>query len=353
VFNRGSLKLTLEKSPIKLVNYETISCNSKLSDETNLEESIEDIDVQSVYNEELDTFIQDLEVQDFSKALEDARSEVIQINASHIRNMRDAGGVTAPMVTEVQELLSLFGIPYVVAPMEAESQCAYFQIHKMIDGIITDDSDVFLFGGDVVYKNMFDNKKFVQRYTMSEMNDEMGLTRIELIQMAYLLGSDYTIGVKGIGPVSSIEIVTTWQSETLAGLSLFKDWVADLQKGIVGDIEGRELNGLIAACKKIKFQENFPDPRIMNAYLDPVVDESKEIFTWGKPQLEQLTLYLKNKLGWEKEKINDIIVPVMKGMQDKRQTTIESFFPFLPKKSKSKRVLNATRGGRKRQRSGD
>lgn len=60
----------------------------------------------------------------------------------------------------------MFGLPYIIAPMEAEAQCAYLEMAKLVDGVVTDDSDVFLFGSGSVYKNIFDDRKYVETYFM-------------------------------------------------------------------------------------------------------------------------------------------------------------------------------------------
>lgn len=40
------------------------------------------------------------------------------------------------------------------------------------------------------------------------------MSRNSFIQLAFLVGSDYTNGIDGIGPVSAIEILSFFESET-------------------------------------------------------------------------------------------------------------------------------------------
>ena len=46
----------------------------------------------------------------------------------------------------------MFGLPYIIAPQEAEAQCAWLDAEGLVDGVVTDDNDVFLFGATRVYR---------------------------------------------------------------------------------------------------------------------------------------------------------------------------------------------------------
>jgi len=64
--------------------------------------------------------------------------------------------------------------------------------------------------------------------------DILELSREQLIQMALLVGSDYTVGIEGVGPVTAIEILAYFSDKTeesqieadIAGtLRKFKSWI--------------------------------------------------------------------------------------------------------------------------------
>ncbi|XP_043464302.1 DNA excision repair protein ERCC-5 [Leptopilina heterotoma] len=254
---------------------------------------------------------------------------------------RQAVNVTEQMSMEAQELLRLFGIPYIVAPMEAEAQCAFLEQINLTDGTITDDSDIWLFGAKCVYKNFFNNNKTVLQFRSCDIQHHFKLARQQLIQIALLVGSDYTSGLKGVGPVTAMEILSTFPAEgenLLQGLTKFSDWFKS------GKISESSLRNKL---KNLQISEGFPSQAVVQAYLFPTVDESKENFTWRKPNLNLLFDHARRKFGWTKLKFEEKINPIMKKLAEKRsQKGIDAYFqmrttPKNIKQNLSKRLQSA------------
>jgi DNA excision repair protein ERCC-5 len=79
------------------------------------------------------------------------------------------------MITiHLQDLLRLFGVPYVLSPTEAEAQCAWLDSLNLTHGTITDDSDIWLFGGRRVYKNFFNQDRTVELYLKESIQSQLG-----------------------------------------------------------------------------------------------------------------------------------------------------------------------------------
>lgn len=159
------------------------------------------------------------------------------------------------------------------------------------------------------------------------------LTREQMILLALLVGSDYTIGISGIGPVTALEILAAFppaknkqqtylsQSELLSGLNEFKHWLSG------GGKLGLGRTTLRSKLQNIHISESFPSLQVVEAYLQPEVETSDDKFTWGKPDIESLIYYAREKFGWTKMKTEDILNPVMKKLEDAcKQKTIRDFF---------------------------
>lgn len=99
--------------------------------------------------------------------------------------------VSENIIMDIVEILHIFGIPYVFAPGEAEAQCAFLDLMELVDGVISNDSDVFAFGGKTMYRNFFVDNRFVEVYKIEDIEKERGLNRNRIIELALLLGCDY------------------------------------------------------------------------------------------------------------------------------------------------------------------
>ena len=128
------------------------------------------------------------------------------------------------------------------SPTEAEAQCSYLEQAGLVDGIITDDSDVFLFGGRHVYRNIFEKGDYAHSYKMSYIENEMCLNREQLIFLALFLGSDYTMGIRGVGIVNAIEIVTAF--DNVEALKRFREW-AEVPDVLLENASEHYRNGIV------------------------------------------------------------------------------------------------------------
>ncbi len=68
----------------------------------------------------------------------------------------------------------MFGLPHLVAPGEAEAQCAYLECSGQVEGILTDDNDVLLFGGKRVYRGFFSQDREPEVYSSSDIQEKLG-----------------------------------------------------------------------------------------------------------------------------------------------------------------------------------
>lgn len=95
-------------------------------------------------------------------------------------------------------------VPYIVAPYEADAQMAYLERIGLIDGIITEDSDLLVFGCKKVYYKL---DAVTATMTSISRSDFASVTDISLVgwsdvqfrAMSILSGCDYLPSIPGIG----------------------------------------------------------------------------------------------------------------------------------------------------------
>ncbi|KAJ5729548.1 DNA excision repair protein Rad2 [Penicillium malachiteum] len=319
----------IEPTSTMMTTQYTESQEQSLAHEPNLEDTFDMSDPEeeelmqqlAEETEEHARFAQALNSAVAAQTTQDYDQELRQLRSQQQKDRRDADEVTQIMINECQQLLKLFGLPYITAPMEAEAQCAELVSLGLVDGIVTDDSDTFLFGGTRVYKNMFNQSKYVECYLMSDFEKEYSLHRQKLISFAHLLGSDYTEGISGIGPVTALEIVTEFSS-----LAEFRDWWTQIQMGVNNpdDTHLAFRKKFRKKASKIFLPPGFPDERVENAYLEPEVDSDPSQFQWGVPDLHGLRHFLMVTIGWSQERTDEVLVPVIRDMNRRQDEGTQS-----------------------------
>ena len=129
------------------------------------------------------------------------------------------------MITQLQYLK----VDYIVAPYEADAQLAFLYKKALIDIVITEDSDLLLFGATKVFFKMtthgngieIDLKDLHKCDVFSYLEDYAHLSeekRIEIHQEMLLLtcifsGCDYLESIKGIGFKRALKLVMTHRGQ--------------------------------------------------------------------------------------------------------------------------------------------
>lgn len=119
--------------------------------------------------------------------------------------------VTPEMAYQLIKALRLEKVRYVVAPFEADAQLRFLEMHGHIDGIVTEDSDLLVFGArSVVFKLDKDGAcVHIRRDDFAKVPDS-GMafwTDRQFRQMAILSGCDYLASIPGIGLKKANELI--------------------------------------------------------------------------------------------------------------------------------------------------
>lgn len=124
------------------------------------------------------------------------------------------------LVDQLKLILQRNCMDYVQAPGEAEAECAWLQKLGVVDFVVSDDSDTFVFGASQVlrlfnrvkYKNengedvLSSTDYYVSPVYMDKIIERTGLDKDRLVLVAVLRGGDYDTGAVNVGITRASEI---------------------------------------------------------------------------------------------------------------------------------------------------
>ena len=99
--------------------------------------------------------------------------------------------ISKTQIDECIELLEIMGIPYIIAPEEADSQCAELVKCGLADGVLTEDMDIMTFGATKIYRNLTSYKKDTLEISMDDVFKELNINYEQFVELCLLFGCDY------------------------------------------------------------------------------------------------------------------------------------------------------------------
>jgi flap endonuclease-1 len=180
------------------------------------------------------------------------------------------------IIKESKQLLGALGVPYLISPASAESQCAQLVKGGTAKYSNSQDYDSLLFGCPKIVRNLSKSLKrkirgrWIYEKVQPELIDlkktltKLRINQFQLVDMGLLIGTDYFSGIKNIGSK------TAWKAIRVH----------------------KTIETVIESLKE-KFDFSTIDPKIIKEvrkiFLFPDVLETYPEFHWDPPQ-ENLTL---------------------------------------------------------------
>uniref|UniRef100_A0A0N4Z0J0 Sulfhydryl oxidase n=1 Tax=Parastrongyloides trichosuri TaxID=131310 RepID=A0A0N4Z0J0_PARTI len=219
---------------------------------------------------------------------------------------------------EFQQILDALGLPYITAYGEAEAECINLEKAKLVDGIVSDDSDVFLFGCQKVYKNMFSRSKELRCFKMNTIIEKMKYNRFSFISMAMFSGGDYSEGFYGIGIKSAEKIINEFcenkelinienANDILDICNRFKKFIKENgSRPVVSQKRMIIINNFFKQRdKNLKLLTSFPSHDAVKEYCNPKCLRSlPEKFTWSRINYNSLQTAFLDKINWSIEEFH-------------------------------------------------
>ena len=204
-----------------------------------------------------------------------------------IKYFKRSVSISKEQMEQCRELLDLMGIPYVQAPEEADSQCAYLNKKGLVDAVLTEDMDILTFGAPKIVRNLSSFHKNPIEIELNNILTSLNLNHDEFIELCILLGCDYS------GHISSINC-----SDIYDFYDKNRDFIETIK-------EIRSNNYYTSSFKNYLTVKDY--------FLNPKIKEiSKTELRLKKPKYTKLMNILVGRYGLIKYKIKNKLERLMK-----------------------------------------
>jgi len=163
---------------------------------------------------------------------------VLNINAieSAVKKMRkQLFSITPEDFETTRKLFTILDIPYMLAPMEAETLCSDLCLQKKVDAVISEDTDVLAYQAEEFLTKINTKDATCTRIRYSAVLEALKLTPEMWVDFIILCGTDYNKNIPNVGPVKAYKLILEHKSiENIAEKT-------NLDVSILNHVRGREL----------------------------------------------------------------------------------------------------------------
>lgn len=228
--------------------------------------------------------------------------------------------VTKEHNLECQRLLKLMGIPYIVAPTEAEAQCAVLARGGKVYAAASEDMDTLCFDSPILLRHLTfseQRKEPIQEIHLDKALQGLNMDRKQFIDLCILLGCDYVDPIPKIGPNTALKLIREHGT-----LEKFVEWNE--------------------TAKKFQIPEDWPyqDARLL--FLEPDVrsaDDPECDFKWEAPDVEGLVQFLVHEKGFNEDRVRNSAAKLTKNTKTAQQGRLEGFFKPVEKTAEEREAL--------------
>ncbi|KAI0886880.1 DNA-repair protein rad2 [Annulohypoxylon maeteangense] len=225
--------------------------------------------------------------------------------------------VTKEHNAECQQLLKLMGIPYIIAPTEAEAQCAALARAGKVFAAASEDMDTLCFDAPVLLRHLTfseQRKEPIQEIHVDKVLEGLNMDRNQFVDLCILLGCDYLDPIPKVGPTTALKLIRQYGT---------------LEK-VVEYIKGDS---------KYTLPEDWPFEDARALFFEPDVRKADDPlcdFKWEKPDIEGLVKFLAIDKGFNEDRVRAGGARLEKATKSSQQARLEGFFKVIPKTDQEK-----------------
>ncbi|MCJ1270023.1 Elongation of fatty acids protein 2 [Lobaria immixta] len=222
--------------------------------------------------------------------------------------------VTREHNDECKKLLKLMGVPYIVAPTEAEAQCAVLARAGKVYAAASEDMDTLCFDSPILLRHLTfseQRKEPILEIHLDRVLAGLAMDRMQFIDLCILLGCDYVDPIPKIGPHSALKLIR--DHGTL--------------EAVVAHIENDPK-------KRYTIPEDWPYKDARELFLNPDVrppDHPECDFKWEAPDVEGLVTFLVTEKGFNEDRVRSSAARLTKNVKMAQQARLEGFFKPVQK----------------------